>query len=254
MRRRWSRRSSRLPAEPKDVELKAGAEARLTLDPAGRRRLPANHTWSLSGRVDGGSRSWAPTSTRGGGGRPTARGFNRSAPGRRGRRAWGGVSDDQIGCRLRHGRAVPALGRGNGPVLAKEVPVNASTRCEGDDMVARPVRRGDVRAVRGAAGGRGPGARVRVGRGHASHVGSLGPGHDADDARVLGCGDRGDRAGYSVADESGQSATARQGPRYSPAALRAGRDQQGRVRGEEARPRVTGSSPHSLAAMTGRRR
>ena len=30
--------------------------------------------------------------------------------------------------------------------------------------------------------------------------------------------------------------------RYSPAALRAGRDQQGRVRGEEARPRVTGAA------------
>ena len=83
---------------------------------------------------------------------------------------------------------------------------------------------------------------IRMGVGHASHlgiVGSLGHRDDGDDADVLGCGDSRHRGSNSVDGEPRQGITPKRPcARHPSAALREGRYQQGGIRGEETGPLV----------------
>src|SRR5262249_16309140 len=90
--------------------------------------------------------------------------------------------------------------------------------------------------------GRGARPPIRMGVGHASHVGTVGSvGHwdDGDDAGVLGRGDSRPRVGDSVDGEPRHAITPnRRCAGYPSAALREGRYQQGGIRGEETGPLV----------------
>src|SRR6185436_13462012 len=88
-----------------------------------------------------------------------------------------------------------------------------------------------------AHSGRGARPSIRVGAGYApdvGNVGGVGYRDDVDDAGLLGRDHCRLRAGDSLADDPGPgTAPNRRSARYPPAALRAGRYQQGGVRGEE---------------------
>src|SRR3989442_10588506 len=107
------------------------------------------------------------------------------------------------------------------------------------------ARRSDCR-VAGNGNCVGPGADLGMDLEYASDVVDVGRvryRHDAHDVGVLGARRRWCRARRPVARRAGPRIPARPGSRHPPSTVRAGRDQQGRVRSEKARSHLSATPP-----------